>query len=174
MAIHRIRCSMRFTKTSGMAPWVYAQMDVRYGQAVHINEGLAEEEQKRNEVIEDGDHEFAICDLPLMNEAHAVDAFNTLSDASVMAHIEDDDQGGPSWIEHHICRHDETPNKPCEIISKVIKESSSGDEIEAWVQPAGEHDAYMAGDKVLHNGQTWESTIDNNTWEPGVYGWTVI
>ena len=33
---------------------------------------------------------------------------------------------------------------------------------------------YMIGDRVTHNGVTWESTIDNNVWEPGVYGWTEV
>ena len=41
-----------------------------------------------------------------------------------------------------------------------------------WVQPAGSHDAYNAGDKVSHNGSHWISDIDANTYEPGVYGWT--
>lgn len=39
------------------------------------------------------------------------------------------------------------------------------------VQP-GVNEAYRAGDKVTHNGRAWQSDIDNNTWEPGVYGWT--
>lgn len=30
---------------------------------------------------------------------------------------------------------------------------------------------YTKGDKVTHNGKTWISDIDNNVWEPGVYGW---
>ena len=30
---------------------------------------------------------------------------------------------------------------------------------------------YKKGDKVTHNGSTWVSTVDNNVWEPGVYGW---
>ena len=29
----------------------------------------------------------------------------------------------------------------------------------------------MKGDRVTHGGRTWVSTIDNNVWEPGVYGW---
>lgn len=40
-----------------------------------------------------------------------------------------------------------------------------------WIQPLGAHDAYPLGVKVLHNGSVWESTIANNVWEPGVYGW---
>lgn len=43
-----------------------------------------------------------------------------------------------------------------------------------WVQPLGSHDAYQVGAKVTHNGKTWESTADNNVWEPGVYGWIEI
>lgn len=42
-----------------------------------------------------------------------------------------------------------------------------------WVQPTGAHDAYKAGARVTHNGQAWTSTVDANTWEPGVYGWAV-
>lgn len=33
---------------------------------------------------------------------------------------------------------------------------------------------YSKGDKVTHNGKTWISIIDNNSWEPGVYGWEEI
>lgn len=40
-----------------------------------------------------------------------------------------------------------------------------------WVQPTGGHDAYAKGDKVSHNNKRWVSTVDANTWEPGVYGW---
>ena len=42
-----------------------------------------------------------------------------------------------------------------------------------WEQPDSTN-GYMTGDKVTHNGVTWESTIDNNVWEPGVYGWTEV
>ncbi len=47
-------------------------------------------------------------------------------------------------------------------------------EAEPWRQPQGAHDAYMRGDTVTHLGLLWESTADNNTWEPGVYGWKVV
>ena len=43
-----------------------------------------------------------------------------------------------------------------------------------WVQPTGAHDAYQTGNQVTHNGSTWESTVDNNVWAPGVYGWIII
>ncbi len=40
-----------------------------------------------------------------------------------------------------------------------------------WVQPLGYADAYALGAKVAHNGKHWVSTVEGNTWEPGVYGW---
>ena len=45
--------------------------------------------------------------------------------------------------------------------------------VAAWVQPTGAHDAYQIGAEVTHAGQTWTSTAANNTWEPGIFGWTV-
>jgi hypothetical protein len=32
----------------------------------------------------------------------------------------------------------------------------------------------MTGDKVSHNDKHWESQVDNNVWEPGVYGWVEV
>ena len=43
-----------------------------------------------------------------------------------------------------------------------------------WVQPTGAHDAYAQGAKVTHNEKHWTSDVDNNVWEPGVYGWTEV
>jgi chitodextrinase len=48
-----------------------------------------------------------------------------------------------------------------------------GGDIGEWVQPDSTN-PYMKGDKVTHNGKTWESTVDNNVWEPGVYGWQEV
>ena len=47
-------------------------------------------------------------------------------------------------------------------------------EIPVWRQPTGAQDAYMSGDKVHYpdkDGPVYVSTIDNNVWQPGVYGW---
>lgn len=46
--------------------------------------------------------------------------------------------------------------------------------IAEWIQPTGAQDAYAIGVKVTHNGKTWESIVDNNVWEPGIYGWIEI
>ncbi|MFR0871824.1 MAG: carbohydrate-binding protein [Oscillospiraceae bacterium] len=41
-------------------------------------------------------------------------------------------------------------------------------------QPQGAHDAYAKGAKVSHSDTHWTSNVDNNVWEPGVYGWTEV
>lgn len=46
-------------------------------------------------------------------------------------------------------------------------------EVLPWEQPDSTN-PYMTGDKVTHNGKTWVSDVDNNVWEPGVYGWTEV
>lgn len=51
------------------------------------------------------------------------------------------------------------------------------DVIPEWEQPDSTN-GYSTGDKVTHNGKTWVSLVDNNTWEPGVTGtealWTEV
>ena len=42
-----------------------------------------------------------------------------------------------------------------------------------WVQPSSTN-PYMKGDKVRHSDKVWVSTVDNNVWEPGVYGWDEV
>lgn len=46
-------------------------------------------------------------------------------------------------------------------------------EIPEWEQPSSTN-PYMAGDMVRHNDKVWVSDIDNNVWEPGVYGWSEV
>ena len=47
-----------------------------------------------------------------------------------------------------------------------------------WIQPTGSHDAYPIGFEVTHNGSDWRCTQGDgaglNSWEPGVFGWTLI
>ena len=50
--------------------------------------------------------------------------------------------------------------------------SDPAEEWPEWSQPVGSTDAYAKGAKVSHNGKHWTSDVDNNVWEPGVYGWT--
>lgn len=41
--------------------------------------------------------------------------------------------------------------------------------IPEWEQPESTN-GYSIGDRVTHDGKTWESLINNNVWEPGVIG----
>lgn len=66
----------------------------------------------------------------------------------------------PSW----------TPPDAPSLWAKVVT-SETGEPL-PWQQPDNTN-PYMKGDKVTHKEQTWVSTIDNNVWEPGVYGWEV-
>ena len=48
------------------------------------------------------------------------------------------------------------------------------DEYPEWRQPTGAQDAYKIGNKVHYptaDDPVYISTVDNNVWEPGVYGW---
>lgn len=72
-------------------------------------------------------------------------------------------------VQAHTTQADWTPDKTPALWVEV-----SLDEFPEWKQPAGAHDAYAKGDRVKHNDKKWESTVDANVWEPGVYGWSEI
>lgn len=56
-----------------------------------------------------------------------------------------------------------------------VVEPDDPDKVPEWIQPQpGITESYSAGDVVMHNGRKWMSSINNNVWEPGVYGWTEI
>ena len=60
-----------------------------------------------------------------------------------------------------------TPPDAPSLFAKVLILDPSV--IPEWEQPDATN-AYMTGDKVMHNGSTWESLVDNNVWEPGATG----
>ena len=61
-----------------------------------------------------------------------------------------------------------TPANAPSLWAEVLVEEG---QILPWQQPDSTN-PYGAGDKVLHNGSVWVSDVDNNVWEPGVYGWS--
>lgn len=75
-------------------------------------------------------------------------------------------------LTEHTTQEGWTPDATASLFAKVLTDPT-GETILEWVQPDSTN-AYMAGDKVTHNGVTYISTIDNNVWEPGVYGWEVM
>lgn len=72
-------------------------------------------------------------------------------------------------IQAHTSRSDWTPDI---ATSLWICTADPSEEWPEWSQPVGAEDAYAKDDKVSHSGKHWTSDIDNNVWEPGVYGWT--
>lgn len=43
-----------------------------------------------------------------------------------------------------------------------------------WSQPISSVDAYMLGDVVMFMGKKYRSIVDNNVWQPGIYGWEEV
>ena len=74
-------------------------------------------------------------------------------------------------LQGHTAQADWTPDAAPSLWAKVL--IPDPDMIPEWEQPDSTN-TYSAGDKVTHNGKTWVSGIDNNVWEPGVYGWTEV
>lgn len=66
-----------------------------------------------------------------------------------------------------------TPDISTALWKKILPPEEPGGYL-PWVQPLGATDAYKKGERVIHKDKTWESAVDNNVWEPGVYGWTEV
>ena len=74
-------------------------------------------------------------------------------------------------ITAHTSQTDWTPDVATSLFAKVLIPDENV--IPEWEQPDSTN-PYMAGDKVKHNNKIWVSIIENNIWEPGIYGWTEI
>ena len=72
-------------------------------------------------------------------------------------------------LQEHTSQPDWTPDIAPSLFARVL---ADGD-IREWEQPDSTN-PYMKGDRVTHNGKIWESDIDTNVWEPGVYGWSEV
>lgn len=74
-------------------------------------------------------------------------------------------------LTEHTSQADWTPDAAPSLFAKVLIPDTGT--IPEWEQPDSTN-GYSKGDKVAHNGKTWESAVDNNVWEPGVYGWNEV
>lgn len=74
-------------------------------------------------------------------------------------------------LQAHTAQADWTPDT---AVSLWVRVDDPSVEFPDWRQPTGAHDAYAKGDKVSHNGKHWQSDVDGNVWEPGVYGWSEV
>lgn len=76
-----------------------------------------------------------------------------------------------SVLTAHTSQEDWKPDVSPSLFARVLIPDDTV--IPAWEQPDSTN-PYMTGDKVTHNDKTWISDVDNNVWEPGVYGWTEV
>ena len=74
-------------------------------------------------------------------------------------------------LQGHISQETWTPVDAQSLFAKVLIPDENV--VPAWEQPESTN-PYMIGDKVTHNGKTWVSVVDNNVWEPSVYGWSEV
>lgn len=74
-------------------------------------------------------------------------------------------------LQAHDAQESWNPEDATSLWAKVLI-PDPGD-IPEWEQPSSTN-PYMMGDKVRHVGKVWQSDVDNNVWEPGVYGWSEI
>ena len=74
-------------------------------------------------------------------------------------------------LQAHKSQPDWRPNTAVSLFVKIVL----GGAILEWVQPTSTN-PYKKGDKVLWQGKTYESLIDNNVWSPSGYpqGWKLI
>ena len=73
-------------------------------------------------------------------------------------------------IQAHTSQADWAPDIVTSLYTNVMPAGVTAE----WRQPTGAHDSYMLGEQVTHNNSLWESTINDNVWEPGVYGWVEV
>ena len=66
-------------------------------------------------------------------------------------------------VQAHTSQTDWTPDAAASLFAKVLIVDENV--VPEWEQPDSTN-AYMKGDIVTHNGNTWVSLVDNNVWEP--------
>lgn len=71
----------------------------------------------------------------------------------------------------HTSQPDWAPDVAASLFAKVLIPDNNA--IYAWEQPNSTN-PYMIDDKVTHKDVIWISIVDNNVWEPGIYGWEQV
>ena len=74
-------------------------------------------------------------------------------------------------LQTHTSQETWTPINAPSLFAKVLIPDANV--IPEWEQPDSTN-PYMIGDKVMYNGKTYVSIVDNNVWAPDVYGWEEV
>lgn len=77
-------------------------------------------------------------------------------------------------LQDHTSQEDWRPDVAGSLYARMLR-SWEQNIIPTWEQPESTN-GFMAGDKVYHNGLLYVSTVDYNTWEPGIEGnpWELV
>lgn len=67
-------------------------------------------------------------------------------------------------LQSHLSQPAWNPKQAVSLFARVL-----GETVEEWQQPDSTN-PYMAGQRVIRNGKTYESLTNNNVWEPGAEG----
>lgn len=110
--------------------------------------------------------------LPDKDALKAVELFPAWSAGTAYGQLVRVRYGGKLYRceQSHLSQYGWEPDVTPALWTEVAKPG----EIPVWRQPTGAQDAYRLGDKVHYPdeaGPVWESTINYNTYQPGVYGW---
>lgn len=131
-----------------------------------------EKEAKRRTQLETAALLFVRTNASTLSDAEALNVsllFETWDelDHFVEGHIYQYSDDIYRCLQDHDKQESWTPDQAHSLWVRVRPEG----EILEW-EPAqpGVNEPYKKGDKVTHNGKTWESLVDNNVWEPGAVG----
>lgn len=70
--------------------------------------------------------------------------------------------------------HDSQEGWTPDVVSMWHRVGNPAEEYPPWIPPVGSTGVYKLGAKVSHKDKKWVSTYDNNSWEPGVFGWEEV
>ena len=74
-------------------------------------------------------------------------------------------------LQAHTSQDEWTPVAAPSLWAKVLIPDENV--IPEWEQPDSTN-PYMKGDRVMFEGQVYESNVDNNVWAPNIYGWSLV
>lgn len=74
-------------------------------------------------------------------------------------------------LQDHTAQESWNPIDAPSLWAAIIDATVPGEDYPEWIQPDSTN-PYAKGDRVTHDSHYWESDVDGNVWEPGVYGWT--
>ncbi len=135
MSALRLQAALRVTSGSGFAAWALAQLQARNGMAYHLHAGEPWQERSSSSTrtVSGGPKadRFELFRADALwpdtpgNRALAVQTFDTLVDAGVLARLEpfrpDDPDRPPSFVRAHVCEHDTRPPAACtELLTSTL------------------------------------------------------